>query len=162
MLKELETYTWEQAFIYVDVPDLAVPGDSGSWEGIAEPGKTFTREDVAEFLGYHSYSPEGYGSEDVVGVFKLSDGRYAVLRASCDTTGWDCQAGGSSEVAATLFDLVWFALDQSEALRLYNNVNPTSEYDECTEHYLSDVLEAALRDRVAMSTLAKLGDQKGS
>jgi hypothetical protein len=30
-------------------------------------------------------------------VVRLADGRYAVVAAGCDYTGWDCQAGGSMD-----------------------------------------------------------------
>lgn len=32
--------------------------------------------------------------EDWLAVLRLIDGRWCVLRAGCDYTGWDCQAGG--------------------------------------------------------------------
>lgn len=34
-------------------------------------------------------------ADDWLGVFWMLDGRYLVLRAGCDYTGWDCQASGS-------------------------------------------------------------------
>ena len=40
------------------------------------------------------------------GVFKLKDGRFMYLSASCDYTGWGCQEGGSAECQPTLRRLV--------------------------------------------------------
>ena len=64
-------------------------------------------EDVAEVVHEWSDSPEGYGSEDVMLVVRLTDGRFAYFEAWCDTTGWDCRAGASAVAYAdTLKELV--------------------------------------------------------
>jgi len=45
---------------------------------------------------------EGVNDEmDWIGVFEMADGRYLVVRAGCDYTGWDCEASGSHEWYAT-------------------------------------------------------------
>lgn len=47
-------------------------------------------------------SDEGENDEaDWIGVFEMTDGRYLVVRAGCDYTGWDCQASGTHEWHAT-------------------------------------------------------------
>lgn len=66
------------------------------------------KEDIAEIVHEYSSSPEGYGSEDVMMVFKTPDGRFGFFEAWCDTTGWDCQAGASDVVyAETLTELIF-------------------------------------------------------
>lgn len=57
--------------------------------------------DVEEVIEADTCSPEGYGSTNVWGVFKLKSGKYAGLWAWCDTTGWDCRAGGEHELFNT-------------------------------------------------------------
>lgn len=50
----------------------------------------FTIDDVAEVLAARvDPGPEGCADTDVLGVFRLRDGRFAMIEACCDTTGWD-------------------------------------------------------------------------
>lgn len=56
--------------------------------------------------------------QEWVGVFRFNDGRFAVVSAGCDYTGWDCQASNSISVAATLDDAIRFGLNDSERARL--------------------------------------------
>lgn len=71
-----DSYDWQEVFKYAD--PSGVPGFQGSLDG-------FTRDDVAEVLG----SVEGENDGDSwVGVFRLKDDRFAVIRANCDYTGW--------------------------------------------------------------------------
>lgn len=51
-------------------------------------------------------------------VVELKDGRFSFLSAGCDYTGWDCQAGGSSQEYPTLAALVQFGLGMEERERL--------------------------------------------
>lgn len=46
----------------------------------------FTRDDVAEIIAMAEGENDG---AEWVGVFRLNDGRFAVLRAGCDYTGWE-------------------------------------------------------------------------
>jgi hypothetical protein len=36
-----------------------------------------------------------------IGVFEMKNGTFVFLSAGCDYTGWDCRAGGRSEVYKT-------------------------------------------------------------
>lgn len=54
--------------------------------------------DVVQVLGREDGENDG---QSWLGFFLLRDGRYLVLQASCDYTGWDCQAGGTGELYAT-------------------------------------------------------------
>lgn len=70
-----------------------------------------------DLASYLEYNTDLYTAEDVIGqvatiaghndedhwfwVVKLRDGQYAMTTAWCDYTGWDCQSGGSSELAPT-------------------------------------------------------------
>jgi hypothetical protein len=65
------------------------------------------------------------------GVFRLKDGRFAAVTASCDTTGWDCQAGNTMTVGETLEDVIRLGLEQSHREKL------------------KDQLEAVLGDEMA-------------
>src|SRR5690349_2831986 len=51
-------------------------------------------------------------------VVELADGRFAFVDASCDYTGWDCQAGGSIIVSGSLDDLVRYGLTDEARDRL--------------------------------------------
>lgn len=48
----------------------------------------FTIHDIVEVLGTHVLFGD-YAETTCYGCFKLFDGRYASIRAWCDTTGWD-------------------------------------------------------------------------
>ena len=67
----LDDYDWCEAFKYAN---------------------GFNREDVAEIIGMDTGEDDG---ADWVIACRLVDGRFAMLRAWWDYTGWDCQAGGS-------------------------------------------------------------------
>lgn len=69
--------SWEEVFKYANKPQKV--------EGAKCHKESFTVEDVEEVLG--SVEGENDGP-DWVAVFKLKDGRFAVLRAGCDYTGW--------------------------------------------------------------------------
>jgi len=96
MLKELNTYDWEEAFKYANPPEL-IPCDNKT------PNNNFDIEDVTEILA--AIEGEGDGDSWVI-IVKLKDNRYAVLEAWCDYTGWGCQAGGNSIVCNNL-NLLW-------------------------------------------------------
>jgi hypothetical protein len=114
VLKELDTYDWEEVFgegtggnCTPITPD-AHPGYTGSLS-------TFSREDVTQILG--QVEGEHDGAAWVV-YGKLRDGRFFVARGDCDYTGWDCQAGNSGNVAESADDIVRFGLSESERARL--------------------------------------------
>lgn len=62
------------------------------------PDTPFGRSDVKEIIAAAKWYGD-YAETDCVGLFLLKDGRYAAVEASCDTTGWDCQAGNTMTVA---------------------------------------------------------------
>ncbi len=75
----------------------------------------FARSDVARIVAISTGEKDEL---DWIGVFQLNDGRFGFVRAGCDFTGWDCQAGGDAEVAATIEDLVRLAMKDEERSRL--------------------------------------------
>jgi hypothetical protein len=106
MLERLDNYDWEEAFAYAN------PQPTAGYTGRID---RFVREDVAEIIAIDDGENEG---RDWVGVFHLKDGRFAFLSAGCDYTGWDCQAGGSSWVAADLPSLIRWGLRAEDRERL--------------------------------------------
>lgn len=68
MLKDLDTYDWEEAFSY------SRHGD---------------RSDVEEIIGIDEGENDG---NDWIGLFRMKNGTFVFLSAGCDYTGWDCQA----------------------------------------------------------------------
>ena len=102
------TPNMEAAFTVCD-PPMASNGYSGSLAVHAD--------DVAEVIALDERRGD-WAEMDVVYVFKTADGRFCVMRAWCDTTGWDCQAGGKIEVAGSLKDLVRWSLTDEERTRL--------------------------------------------
>jgi hypothetical protein len=59
----------------------------------------FTLEDITNI---HAEVP-GHNDEDHwFWIIELKDGRYLLTSAWCDYTGWDCQSGGKSQVAANV------------------------------------------------------------
>lgn len=59
-----------------------------------------------------------------VGIFLLKDGRWLVAEGSCDYTGWDCQAGNSFHIGATLDNVVRYGLSASELARMGGSIPP--------------------------------------
>jgi hypothetical protein len=88
MLKELDTYDWEEAFAYAS--GVSVSGDAQipiSTINDDDVSVTpFTREDVKELIAHDL----GENDEaEWIALMELKDGRFAYLRAGCDYTGWD-------------------------------------------------------------------------
>ncbi len=124
MFERLNNYDWANVFGYAGEKSE----DSGDWQncihGYKLPrsvvGNTceltpFTRNDVKRIVGLVDGCND---EEDWVGVFELLDGRYAFLKAGCDYTGWDCQAGGDAYVATNIDHLVQFGMDEYSRARL--------------------------------------------
>ena len=76
MLPELDICDWEEVFKYA-TPDSVV--------GESVDTTPFSRDDVVQIL--HSEEGENDGPDWIVAGI-LQDGRYFVLRAGCDYTGW--------------------------------------------------------------------------
>lgn len=99
-------YDWEEVFKYAN--PTPVLGSSAS----ADP---FSRADVAEIIAAVNGDNDG---PDWVGVFRLDDGRFAVVSAGCDYTGWGCQEDGQAASASSLEELVRLGLSDDERTRL--------------------------------------------
>lgn len=56
--------------------------------------------------------------DEWIGVFLMRDGRYLAAAGSCDYTGWDCQAGNTLTVAASLESLITTGLTPEQCRRL--------------------------------------------
>jgi hypothetical protein len=82
------------------------------WEyGFAEAGLSAT--DVLVIRGL-SWSRGDYAEQDLHCYGTLKDGRWFILSAGCDTTGWDCQAGGEYRTADSYDDLVRLQMTSEE------------------------------------------------
>lgn len=73
----LVNYDWDEVFKYAAKP-LPTVGSEVSLDG-------FERADVKRVVAIVDGENEG---PEWIGVFELHDGRFAVLRAGCDYTGW--------------------------------------------------------------------------
>ena len=101
------SYDWREAFKYADAPQPCA--------GFDGPTTIAAIDDVAEVVASDDGENDG---PDWVGVFRLRDGRFLFLTAGCDFTGWGCQEGGSSWVAADLEALAQFGLTDDARSRL--------------------------------------------
>lgn len=101
-------YDWESAFRVCSAPRAA--------NGYTGPTDV-TYDQLASVVAKDERGGE-YAEMDLVGLFETTDGRYVVIRAGCDTTGWECQAGGAIEVAASAEDAVRWSLTAEERERL--------------------------------------------
>lgn len=100
-------YDWRQAVLEAN-PPAQVHGSSVDITPFAMDG-------IAEVLR----CCDGENDErEWVALLRLTDGRFVGMRAGCDYTGWDCQAGGSSHVAETLDDVARLGLTDEERKRL--------------------------------------------
>lgn len=90
------------------VVDSAIPGDDIDVTGFS-PADVVHIEAMAE--------GENDGDSWLI-CGQLMDGRWFALRAGCDYTGWDCQAGGSAQVARTRNEIIIYALTDAERERL--------------------------------------------
>jgi uncharacterized protein (TIGR02996 family) len=77
--QELDDYDWGEAFAYATGPSVTPPGNPA-------PAGGFRREDVRRVVHRRDGEKD---EEDWVVVGELWDGRFFVLRAHCDYTGWD-------------------------------------------------------------------------
>ncbi len=107
MLARLYNDDWEQVFAYAHQPSDVRKHQLTTL--------SYTRESVKEILAMS----DGEGDEDQwIGLFEMLDGRFLVVRAGCDSTGWDCQQWGSAEVADDLGTLILYGLSLNERERL--------------------------------------------
>lgn len=104
----LASSDWADALQVCD-PPVATEGFRGA--------TTFALHDVKEVLAIDEV-PGDFAELDLLGVFRTHDDRIVKVAASCDSTGWDCQAGGRIEIAATLQDMIRWGLTETERQRL--------------------------------------------
>lgn len=107
MLERISDYDWEETFALSQPPE-PTQGYGGGLEA-------FTREDVEEVIAAEDGENDGDHWE---GVFRLKDGRFVFVSAWCDNTGWGCQDGGQSWVAADLPSLIRWGLPAETRERL--------------------------------------------
>ncbi len=137
MKPELDNHDWREAFGYA-----GEEGTSGSPDvrpafppHIAEYNLTpFTREDVKEICGIK----EGANDEEAWRIYgRLKDGRWFYLEASCDYTGWDCQAGGSATIAKSRQEIETMGMG-NEAREVFGlpklSFSDAITYEELNEH----------------------------
>jgi hypothetical protein len=98
----MNSYDWREAFTYAD----------------------FAIDDVATILAESEGENDG-DSWLAVGILK--DGRYFLLTAWCDYTGWDCQAGGESYTSGTLDDLIRWSMTDDNRTRLGYTLPPETD-----------------------------------
>lgn len=108
MIGMLDTYDWEQAFLYARQPQRVPPGADVDQDAIS-------RDDVASIV-WHAEG-ERDGPNWLIGG-QLVDGRWFFLAAGCDYTGWDCQAGGNAYVADGRESIERFAMGDDDRERL--------------------------------------------
>jgi hypothetical protein len=111
-LDELKNHsTWNNAFAACaeDKPPRGVLGYAGS------SLSTVSINDVREIIAVDDGENEG---AHWIGAFLLNDGRFVFLSAWCDSTGFDCQGGGDTQVANSLNDLIRLAMGTKDRARL--------------------------------------------
>lgn len=122
---ELDDSDWQCAFEYAGIEDAdghryGTPNVSAQ-KGWVGDTSGFTRADVVEVIA----KSDGENDErSWLGFFRLRDGRYAFLTASCDYTGWDCQASGYAIVGGIAVDMIRFAMGREDRERLGLSLEP--------------------------------------
>lgn len=117
MIDRLDNYDWKEAFGAAGKEEGTYLQDTPICVKFTEPVSTepFDREDVEEII---AISDGERDSENWLGVFKLKDGRFAMIDAGCDYTGWGCREWGTAEVCGTLHEMVRWGLSDSQRRRL--------------------------------------------
>jgi hypothetical protein len=113
-----ENGDWKEAFSVASKPEPVISSQNVSLEDI-------TIENVRQVIA-HLTEGGDYAEKTCIGIFKLSDGRFISVCSECDTTGWDCQAGGSITVASTLEELIRYGLDKKERHKLLSSMDNLS------------------------------------
>lgn len=75
----------------------------------------FARADVEKV---EAYSEGEHDGADWLCVGRLKDGRWFLLSAGCDYTGWDCQSGGQATVAPSFDTLLHSGITDEQRRRL--------------------------------------------
>lgn len=121
MTIDLNDYNWRAAFEYAgDTDDEDEQTVHGSMNvstclGSSAEATAVRRKNIAKVIA--SAEGENDGPAWLI-VVELNDGRFAFLSASCDYTGWDCQAGGQCIVDTELPHLIRFGIGEEDRTRL--------------------------------------------
>lgn len=121
VIELLNDFDWRQVFGY------AGEENTFAWETNVRPAfnsevslESFSREDVAHVVAYSEGENDG-PAWLILGTLK--DGRHFFIEASCDYTGWDCQAGGEVVVSHDLDHLIRYGLSKGNRSRLDLSLN---------------------------------------
>lgn len=113
----LESYDWAEAFADKSSGNTDKTVEAFGGASDAQFGRADVKEVIANGL------EEGDCAEaECFGLFLLNDGRWAAVHASCDTTGWDCQAGNTMTVAATFDEVVKMGLTDEHRTKLASQI----------------------------------------
>lgn len=107
-MRSEDDWNWGNVFLYGHAPIRTLVDTTTSTAPVE-------LEHVTEI--YASVEGENDG-EPWLAIGHLRDGRYFFIEASCDYTGWDCQAGGTAVVASTLDRLVKLGIGSEFRSRL--------------------------------------------
>ncbi len=85
MLTELQNFDWKEVFGYAGEEDAHEVSKPTAALGSSASTETFTREDVTYIIGLR----EGKNDEENwLCAGQLKDGRWFLVEAGCDYTGW--------------------------------------------------------------------------
>lgn len=73
----------------------------GDWHDAFAAADASAKRAEIERVIWSSTEHGDYAETTIRGVFAMKAGNFGALRAWCDTTGWDCQAGGDWSEFAT-------------------------------------------------------------
>ncbi len=107
-------YNWRHAFYEAQ---FSTYGPDIDWRsGHEKAPEEFALNHVVEVI--HAVEGENDGPAWIA-VCRMDDGRFCVMEAGCDYTGWDCQAGGSIAWYPTIADATGpLALNDDQRRRL--------------------------------------------
>jgi hypothetical protein len=109
MFEEFQNdYNWKKAFAFGRSPNRAPPDANMDSSG-------FTIHDIRFIVAADEGENDG---KSWLAVVALKDGRYGMIDASCDYTGWDCRCWGSSAIATSLADIIRYGLSAEKRERL--------------------------------------------
>ena len=116
-IPEDREYDWAEALHYLGDGLSVAEGSSAS----------DSREMEIDQILALRFEDGDYAEVEVYAVLLLKDGRFAFHRAGCDTTGWDCQAGGWTQVSHSLQHLYQMSLGEDERADLFPNGLPADD-----------------------------------
>lgn len=124
------------------------------WKEVFKYAGPYSIKDVEEIIASSDGENDG---EPWIGIYKMKDGKFLVLDASCDYTGWGCQEGGSHAIHASFEEAISeFSLPRDWRERLSDQLDqfkkkqhtPTENLEPITEEELKllEELEGKVRD----------------